>query len=112
MYTRIKVVFADSQIKKTSNYVTYEVENFVFDIGGLIGLFLGSSLLTVMKLVIGVFRTIRDYIDRFKNVVKLGRERKIEEQMQNRRNRPASSSVATIYSHGQEIEELTVEDLE
>jgi len=52
-------MFVDSQIKKTSNYVTYKMENFIFDIGSLIGLLLGSSLLSVLKLLISICKTIK-----------------------------------------------------
>ncbi|XP_070505954.1 pickpocket protein 28-like [Chironomus tepperi] len=51
-YSIIHIVFGDSQIKKTSIYVTYEIENFIFDIGGLIGLFLGSSIISVLALFV------------------------------------------------------------
>lgn len=56
----IHVVFGESQIKKTSKYVTYEMENFVFDIGGLIGLFLGSSILSVLELLVSICKTIKN----------------------------------------------------
>ncbi|CAG9810957.1 unnamed protein product [Chironomus riparius] len=103
----IKVTFADSQIEKTSNYVTYELENFIFDIGGLIGLFLGSSILSVLELIVSIFRTIKNYTQRVRNTLTLRNERKIEEQAQFRKNR---RSVTTIYSQRSEMVELEVVD--
>ena len=67
MHAVINVIFADSQIEKTSNYVTYEMENFIFDIGGLIGLFLGSSILSVLELLVSICKTIKN---RWKKAVK------------------------------------------
>jgi len=36
------------------------MENFVFDIGGLIGLFLGSSILSVLELLVSICKTIKN----------------------------------------------------
>ncbi|CAG9810956.1 unnamed protein product [Chironomus riparius] len=60
-YALFDIVFGDSQIKKTSNYVTYEMENFIFDIGGLIGLFLGSSILSVLELIVSILKAIKSH---------------------------------------------------
>jgi len=60
MHALINVIFADSQIEKTSNYVTYKMENFIFDIGSLIGLFLGSSILSVLELLVSICKTIKN----------------------------------------------------
>lgn len=59
MHAVINVIFADSQIEKTINYVTYEMENFLFDIGGLLGLFLGSSIVSILTMLINICKLIK-----------------------------------------------------
>lgn len=58
----IQIAFGDSQIMETTNYVTYKIQNFVSDIGGLAGLFLGFSLLSLFELILKVFAGIRSFI--------------------------------------------------
>lgn len=37
---------------ETTNYVTYKIQNFLSDIGGLVGLFLGLSILSVFEFIL------------------------------------------------------------
>jgi len=85
------------------------MENFLFDIGGLIGLFLGSSILSVLELLVDILRTIRNYI---RNTLRLRRERKMERRAHVRRMELATRFITTINTQGFEIDELSVEDLE
>ena len=63
-------MFEDSQIIQRTNYVTYKVQNFMSDIGGLIGLFLGFSLLSLFELMLRVCcylrRLIKGWIGKLK----------------------------------------------
>ena len=88
------------------------MENFIFDIGGLIGLFLGSSILSILELLLGTFRIVRNYTKTVWNLIKLRRQKKVEEQAQFRKNTLSRRSIATIYSQGSENVELDVVDLE
>lgn len=56
------MIFANSQILETTNYVTYKLQNFVSDIGGLVGLFLGLSLLSVFEFILSVFHMLKKYL--------------------------------------------------
>lgn len=58
----MQLAFGDSQIMETTNYVTYTAENFVSDIGGLAGLFLGFSLLSLFELTVKAFEMIKKFI--------------------------------------------------
>lgn len=53
------MLFIDSQIIRTTNYVTYGIQNFIADVGGLAGLFLGFSLLSLFELMIQLFMFIK-----------------------------------------------------
>jgi hypothetical protein len=53
------VVFATNQITKTENFVAYKLQNFIADVGGLLGLFLGSSLLSLVELLYGCIPSIK-----------------------------------------------------
>ena len=47
--------FESSQILITTHYVTYKLHNFICDIGGLAGLFLGFSLLSMFEMILNFF---------------------------------------------------------
>ena len=51
------------------------MENFIFDIGGLIGLFLGSSILSVLELFVNVLKFIKRQAVKFVEWGKSGRVR-------------------------------------
>ncbi|CAG9810955.1 unnamed protein product [Chironomus riparius] len=109
LYADIKITFGDSQIKKTSNYVTYELENFIFDIGGLIGLFLGSSILSVLELLVNISKIIKSQVLGILNKVK---SREADQSVQSVRSQSERTSIDTICSQQFDVDELLVEDLE
>ena len=41
----IKVIFTESQIKRTSYYITYKIDRFIVDVGSSIGLMLGLAII-------------------------------------------------------------------
>lgn len=45
----IFITFGDEIVEEFENFVTYKLQNFVSDVGGLLGLFLGCSLLSIME---------------------------------------------------------------
>jgi amiloride-sensitive sodium channel len=49
-------MFRDNTIEEREKYVAYNLENFVSDFGGLIGLFLGFSLLSIVELIHDFFK--------------------------------------------------------
>lgn len=55
--------FEDSQIVKRTNYVTYKLLNFMSDVGGLLGLFLGFSLLSLFELMLTICSYMKKRID-------------------------------------------------
>ncbi|KAG5674934.1 hypothetical protein PVAND_004878 [Polypedilum vanderplanki] len=50
IFTAIVIVFEDFLITKKIGYVGYKLENFIAEIGGLLGLFMGSSLLSIVEM--------------------------------------------------------------
>lgn len=71
----VSIIFIDSEIIETTNYVTYNLQNFVADIGGLAGLFLGFSLLTLFEIILGMTRKCRELNNRL--IRKRKRQRKV-----------------------------------
>ena len=57
--------FEDSQIVKRTNYVTYKLLNFMSDVGGLLGLFLGFSLLSLFELMLTICSYMKKRIDQW-----------------------------------------------
>lgn len=65
IHSTLSIWFEDSQIIKRTNYVTYKLQNFMSDVGGLIGLFLGFSLLSLFELLLKVFSYLRKTAERW-----------------------------------------------
>jgi hypothetical protein len=49
--TEYEVNIGTAEIEEQENYATYTLENFVADLGGIIGLFLGFSILSLIELI-------------------------------------------------------------
>lgn len=66
--------FLSHVVQEQENYVAYTLQNFISDCGGLIGLFLGFSLLTfvekIYKSVALIYRKIKEFKSRKKFVVR------------------------------------------
>lgn len=45
------IAFGDEIVEEFENFVTYKLQNFVSDVGGLLGLFMGCSLLSIMEII-------------------------------------------------------------
>lgn len=50
-FTRINLEFSSHVSQEYESYVAYSLQNFIADCGGLIGLFLGFSLLSILEMV-------------------------------------------------------------
>ena len=79
--------FGDEIVEEFENFVTYKLQNFVSDVGGLLGLFLGCSLLSIMEILFLfgsiIISTIKK-ISRTEQVKPVGGEcndEKLEERM-------------------------------
>ncbi|KAG5672929.1 hypothetical protein PVAND_003017 [Polypedilum vanderplanki] len=57
--TYFTVSFASQTIEEHSYYVSYTLQNFIADSGGLIGLFLGFSLLSIFEFIYSFFITFK-----------------------------------------------------
>lgn len=51
----LEIQFPSTRITRTSNNANYKAQNFISDIGGLMGLFLGYSLLTLCEYFLNIF---------------------------------------------------------
>jgi hypothetical protein len=61
--------FNEHSIEEQENFVAYKLQNFIADFGGLLGLFMGCSLLSIVELI---FHCIRACINkRGKNEMKV-----------------------------------------
>jgi hypothetical protein len=49
--TTFEVTFDDYQVPVTHTILTYELMQFIADVGGLLGLFMGCSLLSIVEVL-------------------------------------------------------------
>ena len=77
--SEITVKFESSQIVKTTYYVTYKLQNFIADVGGLAGLFLGFSLLSMFEMILNFFAFMYEIITKFVQRVNLVDSNEIED---------------------------------
>jgi hypothetical protein len=52
----------DSMIEEQENYAVYNLENFIADLGGIIGLFLGFSILSLIELIFEICESLFKYL--------------------------------------------------
>ncbi|CAG9810970.1 unnamed protein product [Chironomus riparius] len=52
--------FVDAQVSLTTTYITYKLENFIFDLFGLFGLFLGSSIASLFMIPIKIYNFVSE----------------------------------------------------
>lgn len=79
------LIFIDSEIIETTNYVTYIIQNFISDIGGLAGLFLGFSLLSLFEIILRMISLCKKVFNRLLRR-KTGRVRSIQNSKQPSQN--------------------------
>ncbi|XP_070496595.1 pickpocket protein 28-like [Chironomus tepperi] len=65
--TSIKIIFEEFLIDEQTNFVAYKLENFIAECGGLLGLFMGCSMLSIVELFYLCFKKITDKKNRYSN---------------------------------------------
>ncbi|CAG9804871.1 unnamed protein product [Chironomus riparius] len=63
-YSTLTIKFDEAQIVKRTNYVTYKLQNFMSDVGGLVGFFLGFSMLSLFESALKLFSLLKVVLDR------------------------------------------------
>ncbi|CAG9808682.1 unnamed protein product [Chironomus riparius] len=58
-YSYFYVNFNDHEVQIHETYVAYKVQNFIADLGGLLGLFLGCSLLSMIEVLYFIFMALK-----------------------------------------------------
>ncbi|XP_070504703.1 pickpocket protein 28-like [Chironomus tepperi] len=56
VYARMAIRFNDHSIDEQENYVAYKLQNFIADFGGLLGLFMGCSILSIVEVIFHCIR--------------------------------------------------------
>lgn len=49
-YSNLVVTFTSETIEEVEKFITYKLQNFIADIGGLLGLFMGCSLISIVEI--------------------------------------------------------------
>lgn len=88
-HSGFQIAFGDSQILESTNYVTYKVQNFVSDIGGLAGLFLGFSLLSLFEIVLKSVAIFKNFI-RKSTCLKVNKSTSTQKQTKKSRKRKSN----------------------
>lgn len=57
-YSGVEISFDQFQIKTNENYVAYKLQNLIAEFGGLLGLFMGCSVLSLIELLYFCFTSI------------------------------------------------------
>ncbi|KAL7045139.1 hypothetical protein ACKWTF_002156 [Chironomus riparius] len=60
IFTSIKVIFEEFLIDEQTSFVAYKLENFIAECGGLLGLFMGCSMLSIVELFYLCFKKITE----------------------------------------------------
>lgn len=75
----ITVLFPEPSYKEIKQAQAYDIESFVGNVGGYVGLFLGYSLMCIPSWIAKMFRTVRQRGE--KRLKKMGNERKKSSQL-------------------------------
>lgn len=71
------IAFGDEIVEEFENFVTYKLQNFVSDVGGLLGLFMGCSLLSIMEII---FLLANILITSFKKISRTEQVKSVREE--------------------------------
>ncbi|XP_070500712.1 pickpocket protein 28-like [Chironomus tepperi] len=55
----LEISFKDFQILHTTHFTAYEIQNLISDIGGLLGLFLGFSLISIFEIITRIINMVK-----------------------------------------------------
>ena len=83
---------------ETTNYVSYKIQNFVSDIGGLVGLFLGISFLSLFELAVKAFGFLKKIGNR---ITSSKRNRKRPRKSRKSKNQMMNSNLPDLIAIGQ-----------
>ena len=64
-HSEFKIIFTSPQISNITTYITYQLENFTFDVAGLFGIFLGSSIASLFLIPIKVYSYMKNILEKF-----------------------------------------------
>lgn len=70
--SRVKFEFADSFVDEEENIVDYDFKDFVTDFGGLLGLFLGCSTMSLIEVFYHPIKYLWERLNKCKNSRVLG----------------------------------------
>jgi hypothetical protein len=74
--TSIKIIFEDFIIDEQTYFVAYKLENFIAECGGLLGLFIGFSMLSIVELFYFCIKGILARKEDFLNARRIKKENK------------------------------------
>mgnify|MGYP003406654927 FL=1 len=58
MQAVLDVQFVGETVEETEHYVAYKLQNFISDAGGLLGLFMGCSLISIVEILYFIVQSI------------------------------------------------------
>ena len=70
LYAEIGIKFNDILIEEQDFFVGYKLQNFIADTGGLLGLFMGCSILSIVELIYYLIKGIYMNYIKYKNKIK------------------------------------------
>ncbi|CAG9810022.1 unnamed protein product [Chironomus riparius] len=70
LYAEIGIKFNDILIEEQDFFVGYKLQNFIADTGGLLGLFMGCSILSIVELIYYLIKGIYNKYMKYKNKIK------------------------------------------
>jgi len=56
--SRVTIFFEDFLVEEKMNFLGYKLQHFISDCGGLLGLFMGCSLLSIVEIIYHVFSSM------------------------------------------------------
>jgi hypothetical protein len=56
--TTLQIAFLDPTVQEVEKFISYKLQNFVSDVGGLLGLFMGCSLISIVEIFFFIIRFV------------------------------------------------------
>lgn len=70
LYAEIGIRFNDILIEENDFFVGYKLQNFIADTGGLLGLFMGCSILSIVELIFYLLKGCYEKYQKYKSKVR------------------------------------------
>ena len=61
MISILEVQFVGEAVEEVEHYIAYKLQNFISDVGGLLGLFMGGSLISVVEIFYFLVKSIINF---------------------------------------------------